>query len=141
LKVRIYTDGGSRGNPGPAAAGVVVTDADTNQPLWRAGLFLGTATNNVAEYSGMISGLKQAVAMGATDVEVVSDSELMVRQMLGQYRVKNKGLAPLFAEATGLCQQLDKVQFRHVRRENNKEADRLVNLALDAKQSIENPPF
>jgi ribonuclease HI len=136
LSVTIHIDGGSRGNPGPAASGIVIRNAADNQILCGHGFFLGHATNNVAEYRGLIEGLKKAAELGAKKVEVVSDSELMVRQMLGQYRVKNPGLATLFQEAAQLRKNFQQFNIRHVRREQNKDADRLVNQALDLKQDV-----
>lgn len=136
LNVTIHIDGGSRGNPGPAAAGIVLRDEE-GVVLYQGGLFLGRATNNVAEYSGLVAGLKQAAALGASQVTVVSDSELLVRQMNGQYRVKNEGLKPYFEEAKDLAAGFAKATFRHVRREQNKEADHLVNQALDSKRNVE----
>lgn len=134
--VVIHIDGGSRGNPGPAAAGVVIRDAADQSILYQAGLFLGKATNNVAEYSGLLEGLRKAKELGAKTVEIVSDSELMVRQMNGQYRVKNPGLQELFGQAVKLRQAFAKVTLRHVRREFNKDADALVNQALDLKKNV-----
>ena len=101
LSIILRIDGGARGNPGPAAAGVVLADED-GQTLFEGGYYLGRATNNVAEYSALIHGLRQAAKLGAVQVRVVSDSELLVRQMNGQYRVKNEGLRPLFEQAKKL---------------------------------------
>ncbi len=137
MRVVINIDGGARGNPGPAAAGVVIRSADDGTVLHEAGIYLGHATNNVAEYSGLLAGLKQAAALGAKEVEIVSDSELLVRQMNGRYRVKAPGLIPLFLQAQDLRGKFDKCIFRHVRREENKAADGLVNLAIDRKQNVE----
>jgi ribonuclease HI len=134
--VIIHIDGGSRGNPGPAASGVVIRNAADNEILCGHGFFLGHATNNVAEYRGLIEGLKKAAELGAKKVDVVSDSELMVCQMNGQYRVKNPGLMPLFQEATQLRKNFQQFNIRHVRREQNKDADRLVNQALDLQQDV-----
>lgn len=136
LNITIHIDGGSRGNPGPAAAGVVLRDEE-GVVLYQGGLFLGHATNNVAEYSGLVAGLKQAAALGASAVTVVSDSELLVRQMNGQYRVKNEGLKPYFEQAQELAAGFSKIVFQHVRREFNKQADGLVNQALNAKRNVE----
>ena len=127
---RIFTDGGARGNPGPAAAGVIIQD-EQGVTLFEGGFYLGRTTNNVAEYRGMIEGLKEAARLGARRVEVVSDSQLMVRQMLGEYRVKNAGLAPLYQEARRLAEGFEQVSFSHTLREGNQEADRMVNQALD----------
>lgn len=135
MHVTIHIDGGSRGNPGPAAAGIVIT-ADDGTVIHEAGLFLGQATNNVAEYSGLLGGLKAAGKLGAREVEVVSDSELLVRQMTGRYRVKNAGLQPLYQEAQQLARGFARCTYRHVRREENVDADALVNQALDSKRSV-----
>jgi probable phosphoglycerate mutase len=134
-RLTVFIDGGSRGNPGPAAAGVVVTTAD-GAVLHEAGIYLGRATNNVAEYRGLLAGLEAAAAGGATEVEVISDSELLVRQMTGQYRVKNVGLAPLAEQARRLASRFTACAFRHVRREQNLRADRLVNQALDLRANV-----
>ena len=137
LRVRIYIDGGARGNPGPAGAGVVIVDADDDGTLYEGGLFLGHATNNVAEYNGMLHGLKIAADLKAGEVEVISDSELLVRQMAGQYRVKNPGLQPLYRRAQELVKSFGKCRFRHVRREQNTRADALVNQAIDQRRNVE----
>ena len=130
LRVRIHTDGGARGNPGPAAAAFVIV-ADDDTVLREEGVFLGRATNNVAEYSAMIAGLRAAEEIGADEVDLFSDSQLMVRQMTGQYRVKNAGLKPMHATARELAKRFDRCDFHHVRRESNERADTLVNEALD----------
>ncbi len=134
----IHTDGGARGNPGPAACGFVIADAEaSDQPPLRAeGIFLGRATNNVAEYSAMIAALTAAASLGAGQVDLFSDSQLMIRQMTGQYRVKNEGLKPLFEEARQLAGQFQRCDFHHVRREKNTQADALVNRALDEGRNI-----
>jgi ribonuclease HI len=137
LHVIIHTDGGAKGNPGPAGAGVVICDAQDGMCIHEAGLYLGRATNNVAEYQGMLHGLRTAQKLGANHVQLVSDSELMVRQMLGQYRVKNAGLKPLYEEATQLAEEFESFQIRHVRREHNAQADKLVNLAIQRKRNVE----
>jgi ribonuclease HI len=131
VAARLFTDGGARGNPGPAAYGYVLEDAG-GDVLAAEGSAIGEATNNVAEYSGLIAGLRKAIELDIDDLEVVSDSELMVKQMRGEYRVKNEALRTLFAEADGLARQLGNVKYRHVKRAHNEEADRLVNAALDA---------
>lgn len=131
MTARLFTDGGSRGNPGPAAFAYVLEDAD-GQVLAAHGETIGVATNNVAEYSALIAGLEKALELGVAEVEVVSDSELMVKQMRGEYRVKNEALRGLFLEATSLARQLGSVEYRHVKRAHNELADRLVNDALDA---------
>ena len=131
MKARLHTDGGARGNPGPAAYGYVL-EADDGTVLAAEGGAIGIATNNVAEYNGLIAGLRKALELHVPELEVVSDSELMVKQMRGEYRVKNEALRGLFLEATALARRLDTVEFRHVRRAHNELADRLVNEALDA---------
>ena len=130
MKARLFTDGGARGNPGPAAYGFVL-EAEDGTVLAAEGAAIGVATNNVAEYSGLIAGLRRALELAVPEVEVVSDSELMVKQLRGEYRVKNEALRQLYAEATRLERQLSKVEYRHVRRAHNELADRLVNEALD----------
>jgi ribonuclease HI len=131
MKARLFTDGGARGNPGPAAYGYVL-EAEDGTILDARGAAIGVATNNVAEYSGLVAGLKRATELGVGELEVVSDSELVVRQMTGAYRVKNEGLKPLFVQASSLAREIGKVSFTAVRREHNELADRLVNEALDA---------
>lgn len=131
MKATLYTDGGARGNPGPAAYAFVL-EAEDGTVLDARGEAMGVATNNVAEYSALIAGLRRAAEVGAHELEVRSDSELMVKQMRGDYRVKNRALQDLFLEASKLARQLDRVEYTHVRREQNTLADRLVNDALDA---------
>jgi len=131
VKARLSTDGGSRGNPGPAAYGYVLESED-GHVLDARGEPIGTATNNVAEYRGLIAGLESAVQRGVDELEVVSDSELLVRQMLGEYKVKNETLRELQREAAELASQLRRVTYTAVRRAHNELADRLVNEALDA---------
>ncbi len=125
-----YTDGGSRGNPGPAGYGVRIEDGE-GELLEELYEFLGTATNNVAEYRGLLAALRWARDHGLTSLRVRSDSELLVKQMKGVYRVKNPGLQPLHQEAQQLARQIGRVVFEHVRREQNAEADRLANKAMD----------
>jgi ribonuclease HI len=131
VKARLSTDGGARGNPGPAAYGYVLETED-GTVLAAQGETIGVATNNVAEYSALIAGLEKALELGVGEVEVVSDSELMVKQMRGEYRVKNEVLRGLFLEASRLARQVGNVSYTAVRREHNKLADQLVNDALDA---------
>jgi ribonuclease HI len=131
MKARLYTDGGARGNPGPAAYGYVLETAD-GRVVDARGETIGIATNNVAEYRALIAGLTRAAELGVTELEVVSDSELLVRQMTGLYRIKNRGLVALSLEAARLARELGRVEYRAVRREQNSLADRLVNEALDA---------
>lgn len=129
--ITAYIDGGSRGNPGPAGFGVRVEDQD-GTVLARFHGSLGTATNNVAEYRGLLAALEWAAARGYRRVHIRSDSELLVRQMRGEYRVRNAGLQPLYLEARRLAAQIGDVTFEHVRRELNADADRLANEAMDA---------
>jgi ribonuclease H / adenosylcobalamin/alpha-ribazole phosphatase len=131
VKARLFTDGGARGNPGPAAYGFVLETED-GTVLAAEGEAIGVATNNVAEYSGLVAGLRKALELHVPEVEVVSDSELLVKQMRGEYRVKNEGLRELFVEASTLARRLESVEYRHVKRAHNELADRLVNEALDA---------
>ena len=131
MKARLFTDGGARGNPGPAAYGFVLETED-GTVLAAEGQAIGVATNNVAEYSGLVAGLRKALELHVPEVEVVSDSELLVKQMRGEYRVKNEALRALFVEASTLARSLRGVEYRHVKRAHNELADRLVNEALDA---------
>ena len=131
MKARLSTDGGARGNPGPAAFGYVL-EAEDGTILDARGERIGVATNNVAEYRALIAGLEKAAELGVTELDVVSDSELLVRQMTGLYKVKNKALVELSLEASRLARQLGRVTYRAVPREHNELADRLVNEALDA---------
>ena len=132
MKARLFTDGGARGNPGPAAFAYVL-EADDGTVLAAHGETIGVATNNVAEYRGLVAGLEKALELAVPDVEVVSDSELMVKQMRGEYRVKNEALRGLSLEAARLARELGAVEYRHVKRAHNELADRLVNEALDAE--------
>jgi len=130
MKLVVNVDGGSRGNPGPAAIGVVIRDddggvvADAAEPI-------GPATNNVAEYRALIRGIELAAEHGATELELRGDSELVVKQIRGEYKVKDAGLKPLHAEARRALSAFESWSFNHVRRERNAEADALVNQALD----------
>jgi probable phosphoglycerate mutase len=131
VKVTIFADGGSRGNPGPAASGAVLTD-EQGDVLREVGTFLGVTTNNVAEWTGLITGLEAALDLGATDVTVRLDSELVVKQLSGQYRVKHPGLVPLHAKAKTLLRRFERTDVGHVPRKQNAAADALVNQTLDA---------
>ena len=131
MKAKLSTDGGARGNPGPAAFAYVL-EAEDGTVLAAHGETIGVATNNVAEYSGLIAGLEKAHELGVRDVEVVSDSELMVKQMRGEYRVKNEALQELSSQAARLARKIGSVTYTAVRREHNELADRLVNEALDS---------
>ena len=128
-----YIDGGARGNPGPAGYGVRIEDAG-GQLLAELHGPLGIATNNIAEYNGLLAALRWAVEHGERELHVRGDSELLIRQMRGEYRVKNAGLKPLFLDACSLVRRLDRVTFTHVRREENQDADRLSNLGMDAAE-------
>ena len=129
LKVTAFVDGASRGNPGPSGYGVYMK-TDAGETIEIAG-FLGTTTNNVAEYEGLLEALRVAVNEGATELEVVSDSELLVKQMLGTYRVKHPNLVPLHQEARALTRRFRRFAIRHTLRAGNKDADRLANVAVD----------
>ena len=131
MKARLSTDGGSRGNPGPAAYGYVLESED-GHVLDARGEAIGTATNNVAEYRGLLAGLESALERGVCELEVVSDSELLVKQMRGEYKVKNETLRALQREAAELAARLDRVTYTAVRRAHNELADSLVNEALDS---------
>lgn len=137
--LRLHVDGASRGNPGAAGFGVHVTAADGSEVAGLYG-YLGTATNNVAEYQALLHGLRFALAQGAGAIEVYSDSELLVRQLEGRYRVKNPGLLPLHREARGLLARFASARVQHVPRERNREADALANRAVDEKSSGEVRP-
>ena len=128
LKVTAWIDGAARGNPGPAGYGVYMKkDAEVIEVSG----YLGTTTNNVAEYAGLIDALTVAASEGAREVEIISDSELLVKQMLGEYRVKHPNLVPLHAEAKALVRKFVRVSIRHTLRAGNKNADRLANRAVD----------
>jgi ribonuclease HI len=134
MKAKLSTDGGARGNPGPAAYGYVL-EAEDGTVLDARGERIGVATNNVAEYRALIAGLERAVELGVDELEVVSDSELLVKQMQGEYRVKNETLRELNEDANVLERKLGRVRYTAVRREHNELADRLVNEALDTAGS------
>jgi ribonuclease HI len=131
VKAKLSTDGGARGNPGPAAYGYVL-EAEDGTVLDARGETIGVATNNVAEYRALLAGLEKAIELGIDELEVVSDSELLVKQMQGEYRVKNEALRELNEEANYLERKLGRVRYMAVRREHNELADKLVNEALDA---------
>ena len=136
MRVTLNIDGGARGNPGPAAAAFVIRAAGDGAVLRQRGIFLGRQTNNVAEYRALLAGLEAAAELGASEVEVVSDSELLVRQMNGRYRVRNEDLKKLFDEAIALQGKFGACTYRHVRREQNAPADRLVNQAINLKRNV-----
>jgi ribonuclease HI len=131
VKVVVHVDGGSRGNPGPAAAGAVVSTPD-GEIVDEASELLGVATNNVAEYRGLLLGLARARALGATEVEVVNDSELIAKQVNGVYKVKHAAMRPLYMDALAALREFDSWSIRSVPRAQNADADALVNQALDS---------
>lgn len=130
MKLILRTDGGARGNPGPAGIGCVI-ESETGEMLETISKFLGEKTNNQAEYQAVIEGLKKCRDMGASSVYVYADSELLVKQANGEYKVKNEGLKPLFAEVKMLEASIGAVRYEHVRREKNQAADKLANDAMD----------
>ena len=130
MKLFTFTDGGARGNPGPAASGMVIKDA-TGKTIAAFGEYLGTQTNNYAEYTALLLALKKAKELGATEVDCTLDSELVVKQMKGEYKVKEPTLQKLFIQVYNLASQFKKVTYRHTLRHNNKEADAEVNKILD----------
>ena len=133
MRAKLFTDGGARGNPGPAAYGYVL-EAEDGSVLAAHGERIGVATNNVAEYRALIAGLEKALELELDSVGVVSDSELLVKQMTGEYRVKNEALKELSSEAARLARRIGDVSYTAVLREHNELADRLVNEALDAPE-------
>lgn len=135
MKLVLYFDGGSRGNPGPAGAGVAISDAQ-GQPVYEAGFYLGRMTNNMAEYGGLLKGLEEVSRRGAKEVAIFADSELVVRQLNGDYRVKNEKLLPLYEAAIQHLRRLERWIIRHVPREQNSRADELANAAMDAGQDV-----
>lgn len=133
MNLRIFTDGGARGNPGPAGIGVSICDLDAKgKEIETISEFIGDATNNQAEYLAALEGLRVAQKLGAKTVEVMMDSELVVKQMKREYKVKNVELAKLFLQVTNLCHAFERVTFRHIPRAQNARADELVNKAIDA---------
>jgi ribonuclease HI len=131
VKATLFADGGSRGNPGPAASGAVLY-AEGGEVLQEIGTYLGVATNNVAEWTALLEGLKAAVALGVDEIAVRMDSELVVKQLSGAYRVKHPGLIPLHAQAKSLLRKFARVDVRHIPRKQNAAADAVVNQVLDA---------
>ncbi len=129
-KLTIYTDGGARGNPGPAGIGAVILDEQGNA-VEEISEYIGEATNNQAEYKALIAGLAKAKELGALELEVFLDSELVVKQLNREYKVKDKNLAPLFVQAYNISLSFKKIVFKHIFREDNELADKLVNQALD----------
>ncbi|MGA9522766.1 MAG: ribonuclease HI family protein [Myxococcaceae bacterium] len=131
-RIRVYSDGAARGNPGPAGAGAVLVAPD-GQVVDRLGKYLGVQTNNFAEYMGLLLGLGRARELGVTDVEVYADSELMIRQLDGKYQVKSPTLRPLYEDARRLLKSFSRVKLVHVPRELNKPADEMSNRAIDER--------
>ena len=136
MEALIHIDGGSRGNPGPAAAGVCITTPDGKDALFEAGYWLGQQTNNVAEYQGLLKSLAAAVELGLEKIRIRSDSELMVKQIKGEYRVKAPNLKPLFQDAKIALGRFNSWSIEHVYREQNKRADQLANMAMDARGDV-----
>ncbi|MBI5728318.1 MAG: ribonuclease HI family protein [Candidatus Magasanikbacteria bacterium] len=132
MKLITYTDGGARDNPGPAATGIVIKD-EHGQTIAAYGEYLGEQTNNYAEYRAIISALKKSKELGATEVECLADSKLVVEQLNGRWKVREPALQKLFVQAWNAKQVFRKVTIRHIRRENNREADREVNKVLDSR--------
>lgn len=132
--MRIFVDGASRGNPGPAAIGVLIED-DKGQEQARISRYIGSTTNNQAEYRALITGLNEAASLGAQYVEVCTDSELMARQVQGRYMVRNEGLKPLFRQVVELRARFKSFNIRHIPRGSNSRADGLANKALDERSS------
>jgi len=129
-KVIVYTDGASRGNPGHAGIGILFVDKK-GDVIKEISEYIGETTNNIAEYTAFVTALKEAIEMNFDEIEVISDSELMVKQINGEYRVKNQGLKPLYTEACELLREFKNHIVRHVRREHNKKADELANRGID----------
>ena len=132
MRLVIYTDGGSRGNPGPAASGVVMKN-EQGKTIEAFGTFLGEQTNNFAEYTAAIEGLQHAIALGADEVELIADSKLVVEQLNGNWKVKEPSIQKLFVKAYNEMQKIKRVTIRHTLRSGNKEADAEVNRVLDAQ--------
>jgi probable phosphoglycerate mutase len=133
--ITAYFDGGARGNPGPAGFGVQIVD-DNGQVLAEIAEGIGIATNNVAEYRGLLAALQWAVDHGVTALHVRGDSLLLIQQMRGAYKVKHEGLIPLHRQARGLCERIGRVTFEHVRRKQNNDADRLSNIGMDQNNTL-----
>lgn len=135
MKLTIHIDGGSRGNPGPAGAGVVIRDA-SDRPIREVGFFLGRMTNNMAEYAALLHALDEAAEIGAGTLAIRCDSELLVRQIKGEYRVKNPGLKKVFAQAVKSLGRFDAWEIQHIPRELNTRADELANMAMDLAEDV-----
>ena len=131
INLTIFTDGASRNNPGEAGAGVLIFRE--NKPIAELARYLGTTTNNIAEYTAAIMGMEHAVKLGASSVRLFADSELLVKQLNGQYKVKNEGLKPLYQKVKDLIAKIGTVEVQYIPRARNKEADALANKAIDEK--------
>lgn len=134
-RIEIYVDGGSRGNPGPSGVGVVILDAGGKR-LKEISKYIGETTNNIAEYNALIYGLEEALILRIDEIVVNLDSELVARQLTGDYRVKDPGLKPLFERAMNMLKSFKSFEIRHIEREKNKEADKLVNKAINLANLI-----
>lgn len=134
-KFEIYIDGGARGNPGPAGVGVVILDAN-GKKIKEVSKYIGEATNNIAEYNALLYGLEEALMLRADDIAINMDSELVAKQLTGDYRVKDSNIKPLFERALNMLKSFKKFEIRHVEREKNKEADKLVNKAINLASLI-----
>ncbi len=132
MRLTVHVDGGARGNPGPAAIAAVISD-QRGEVIHEVSESIGRATNNVAEYRALLLGIERAKQLGATEIDLVGDSELIVKQVRGEYKVKDAGLRPLHSAAQRALGEFSEWSLRHVRRERNAEADALVNQALDAE--------
>lgn len=135
MKLTIYTDGGARGNPGPAGIGAVIKN-ESGETIAEISQYLGETTNNQAEYRAVVAAIEKARELGAEEIDFYLDSELVVRQLRGEYKVKNKDLAPLFVKIYNISLEFKRVTYKHIGRELNKEADRLANIAMNRGQSI-----
>jgi len=129
-KLHIYTDGGSRGNPGPSGIGVIILDSNKKK-IKEIFKYIGETTNNVAEYSALVSGLEAALELKATDITIYLDSELLVKQLGGEYKVKDPNMKTFFDKSLGLLKKFKEFEVKHIPREKNKDADRLVNKAIN----------
>lgn len=129
-RLYLYTDGGSRGNPGPAGIGIVILDS-AKKKIKESFKYIGETTNNIAEYSALVLGLEEAAALDADEVVVNLDSELVVKQLNGEYKVKDSGMKALFDKALGILKSFDNFEIKHIDRSKNKEADKLVNKAIN----------
>jgi len=139
MKVNVYSDGAARGNPGPAGIGVVIKEG--HNTLLKVSDYIGKATNNVAEYMAFIRGLEEALLLGATDIHCYLDSELIVKQFKGEYKVKNEGLIPLHHHAKALIRKFEDFTISHTARKENKQADELANQGIDEHYKNSSPLF